>query len=195
MRASLKALQQELGITTVYVTHDQVEAQSLGDRIVVMKLGVIQQVGTPQQIYTQPANLFVAGFIGTPSMNFMDCSLQVEAGEAHLRNQHFDLVLGRTRLPQIQDGARERSLVMGIRPEHIRMLPQADGKALAAEVSVVEPQSNEVVVGLKLGQHLVKARRDRRKMEFKPKTGQAVWITLPPEKIHLFDKDTEACLV
>ena len=195
MRASLKALQQELGITTVYVTHDQVEAQSLGDRIVVMKLGVIQQVGTPQEIYNEPANLFVAGFIGTPSMNFMDCSLQVEAGEAHLRNQHFDLMLGGTRLPQIKDVSSQRALILGIRPENVRLLPQADGEGIAAEVSVVEPQSNEYVVGLKLGRHLIKARRDRRKLEFKPKVGQPVWIRFPPDKIHLFDKESEVCLV
>jgi multiple sugar transport system ATP-binding protein len=195
MRANLKALQQELGITTVYVTHDQVEAQSLGDRIVVMKLGVIQQVGTPQQIYTQPANLFVAGFIGTPSMNFMDCSLQVEDGEAHVRNQHFDLVLSPARSTQVKDVSSHHALILGIRPENIRLLPQADSEAIPAEVSVVEPHSNEYVVGLKLGRHLIKARRDRRKMDFKPKAGQAVWIKLPPDKIHLFDKETEVCLV
>jgi multiple sugar transport system ATP-binding protein len=195
MRANLKALQQELGITTVYVTHDQVEAQSLGDRIVVMKVGVIQQVGTPQAIYSRPANLFVASFIGTPSMNFVDCTLQAEGDRRCLSNQQFSLALSvdlAGRLEEIPDGAM---VAVGIRPEHIRMVPEPAAGATPADVLVVEPTSNEFVVGLKMGQHLVKARRDRRKMDFKPQVGQRIWLQFPMDKIHLFDRGTEACLL
>jgi multiple sugar transport system ATP-binding protein len=195
MRANLKALQQELGITTVYVTHDQVEAQSLGDRIVVMKLGVIQQVGTPQHIYNQPANLFVAGFIGTPSMNFMDCTLQPEDGAWRLTSQQLSLALPSGYTDKLKEVPAGRQLMLGIRPEHVRLMPEAAPEATSCQVFVVEPQSNEFVVGTKLGEQLIKARRDRRKMDFRPQVGQRIWLQFPVDKIHLFDKETEACLL
>ena len=195
MRANLKALQQELGITTVYVTHDQVEAQSLGDRIVVMKLGVIQQVGTPQHIYNEPANLFVAGFIGTPPMNFIDCTLQGEVSDRRLSNQRFSLKLSADFAARLDGIPAGRTLVLGIRPEHVRLMAEAAEDSVPAEVYVVEPHSNEFVIGLRVGQHLVKARRDRRKMDFKPEIGHQVAIQFPFDKIHLFDKANEACLV
>jgi multiple sugar transport system ATP-binding protein len=194
MRANIKALQQKLGITTVYVTHDQVEAQSLGDRIVVMKLGVIQQMGTPQQIYTQPTNLFVAGFIGTPSMNFIGCTLQEEAGERRLSNQRFSMKLPADYAAGLDGIPVGKTVTLGIRPEHVRLTAEPVEGSVPAEVYVVEPQSSEFVIGLKLGQHIVKARRDRRKMDFKPEVGQHVAIQFPLDRIHLFDRDSEACL-
>ena len=89
MRATLRRLQQDLGITTIYVTHDQLEAQSVADKIVVMRLGRIQQVGSPVEIYSNPASLFVAGFIGSPPMNFLDCHLEQREGQVYVQNDHF----------------------------------------------------------------------------------------------------------
>jgi multiple sugar transport system ATP-binding protein len=194
MRASLKRLQRDLGITTIYVTHDQVEAQSLGDKIVVMKLGVIQQVGTPQEIYGEPANLFVAGFIGTPSMNFLDCSLHAGDGEFRLRNDQFTLALSSGIASKAQTTSSQTELVMGVRPEHVRLSPDEQPDTIPMEVEVVEPQSSEYVVGLKLGEHLLKAKQDRRSMGFKPQAGQKVWADFLQTKMHLFDKDTEVRL-
>jgi multiple sugar transport system ATP-binding protein len=195
MRANIKALQHELGITTVYVTHDQVEAQSLGDRIVVMKLGVIQQVGTPQMIYNEPANLFVAGFIGTPSMNFLQCKLAGENDRRQISHPQFNLPLSIRQSEALAGVPSGQALLLGIRPEHVIVSAQVDAGGVAAEVSVVEPQSNEFVVGLRIGEHLIKARRDRRKMDFRPQVGQTIGLHIPPDKVRLFDKETESRLL
>jgi multiple sugar transport system ATP-binding protein len=160
-----------------------------------MKLGVIQQVGTPQRIYNQPANLFVAGFIGTPSMNFIDCTVQPEDGAWRLRSQYLSLVLPSDCADKLSEAPAGRQLMLGIRPEHVWLMPEATPGATSCQVFVVEPQSNEFVVGAKLGQQLIKARRDRRKMDFRPEVGQRIWLQFPVDKIHLFDKETEACLL
>ena len=194
MRASLKRLQRDLGITTVYVTHDQIEAQSLGDKIVVMRLGVIQQVGSPQEIYNRPANLFVAGFIGTPSMNFLECTVRRENGQSTLRNDQFTLTLIPEMAQKVADVSGGAPLVMGIRPEHVRLSLEAQPDAIPVAVEVVEPQSNEYVVGLKLGERLIKAKQDRRQMGFRPQVGQTAWARFLQNKMHLFDMETEACL-
>ncbi len=194
MRASLKRLQQELGITTVYVTHDQVEAQSLGDKIVVMKVGVIQQVGTSEEIYNEPANLFVAGFIGTPSMNFLECSLRSD-GKLGLQDDRFELVLTPSLVQRVKGVPVQRPLVLGIRPEHIRLSSEEEPDDLPAEVYVVESHGNEYVVNLNLGEDVIKVRRDRDKLGFRPQVGQTVWMTFLQDRIHLFDKETEARLV
>lgn len=194
MRASLKRLQRDLGITTIYVTHDQVEAQSLGDKIVVMKLGVIQQVGSPQEIYGKPANLFVAGFIGTPSMNFLDCSLHREGSDLQLRNDQFTLTLAPALAQKAQSISTETTLALGVRPEHIRLASGEQPGTVPMEVEVVEPQSNEYVVGLKLGEHLIKAKQARKQLGFRPQVGQKVWANFLQNKMHLFDKETEVCL-
>ena len=194
MRANLKRLQRDLGITTIYVTHDQVEAQSLGDKIVVMRLGVIQQVGTPTEIYSQPANLFVAGFIGTPSMNFLDCLLLRQDGGVRLCNRQFSLDLIPElahRLQRVPDGA---AVVLGVRPEHIRLQSQGDPETVKAKVLVVEPSGNEYIVSLQVGDELIKARQDRRNLDFKPEVGQLVWFKLIQSKMHVFDKETEVRL-
>lgn len=195
MRASLKRMQRELGITTIYVTHDQVEAQSLGDKIVIMKLGVIQQVGTPEEIYNKPANLLVAGFIGMPSMNFLDCSLHREDGKLRLQNDHFGFILTPSLAQKVNNIPLQRALILGIRPEHIRLSPQDEPDAVSAEVYVVESHGNEYVVSLNLSDNVIKVRRDRKKLGFKPQVGQTVWAKFLQDRIHLFDKETEVCLV
>jgi ABC-type sugar transport system ATPase subunit len=168
--------------------------QRLGDKIVVMQLGVIQQVGTPAEIYNQPANLFVAGFIGTPSMNFLNCSVQGEGETLRVQNDHVSIGLAPATAQKVQSSSAKNRFVLGIRPEHIRLTPQTEQEATPAEVYVVEPYSNEYVVGLKIAKHLFKVRQDRKKLGFKPQVGQTVWMKFLHDKMHLFDAETEICL-
>ena len=195
MRATLRRLQQDLGITTIYVTHDQLEAQSVADKIVIMRLGRIQQVGSPVEIYSNPANLFVAGFIGSPPMNFLDCHLEHREGQVYVQNDHFAFPL-RPELAQRVGGIpAEKQLVLGIRPEHIQLSPEARVNVIPAEVYVLEPQSNELIVDLKLGDLILKMRGDKREMGFRPQLNQRVWMEFQQEHLHLFDKDSEACII
>lgn len=195
MRATLRRLQQDLGITTIYVTHDQLEAQSVADKIVIMRLGRIQQVGSPVEIYSDPANLFVAGFIGSPPMNFLDCHLEQREGQVYVQNDNFAFRMK----PELAQGVRdipvEQQLVLGIRPEHIQLSPEARVNAIPAEVYVLEPQSNELIVDLKLGDMILKMRGDKREMGFRPQLNQKVWMEFQQEHLYLFDKGSELCIV
>ncbi len=194
MRATLRRLQQDLGITTIYVTHDQLEAQSMADKIVVMRLGRIQQVGSPVEIYSDPANLFVAGFIGSPPMNFLECHLERREGQVYVRNDHgyrLAFPLKPNLAERVADIAAEQQLVLGIRPEHIQLSPEARANAIPTEVYVLEPQSNELIVDLKLGDLIFKMRGDKREMGFRPQLNQKVWMEFQQGHLHLFDKGSE----
>ena len=191
MRANLRRLQQDLKITTVYVTHDQVEAQALGDKVVVMDVGHIRQVGSPQDVYRHPADLFVAGFIGTPPMNFIECHLERQESQAILQNTHFSLTAKPGLAARAASVPEGKELILGVRPEHIRVKPQPQESATPAEVYVLEPHSNELVLDLKMGDQIIKARNDKSEMGFRPKVGQQVWMEFLQEAVHLFDKETE----
>jgi len=194
MRANLRKMQQDLQITTVYVTHDQVEAQAMGDKIVVMDMGHIRQVGSPQQIYQHPDDLFVAGFIGTPPMNFIGCRLERRDSQAVLQNAHFSLPMQAGLAARTESLVEGKELILGVRPEHIRVASQPEEGAIPAEVYVLEPQSNELIMALKLGNLIIKARDDKREIGFRPNVGQQVWIKFLQDYVHLFDKSTEQCL-
>ncbi|MBL8808510.1 MAG: sn-glycerol-3-phosphate ABC transporter ATP-binding protein UgpC [Rhodospirillales bacterium] len=135
MRAEIKALHQRLKTTTVYVTHDQIEAMTMADRIVVMHDGIVEQVGTPLDLYDNPANVFVAGFIGSPAMNFLDGKV-VAAGTVE--------VAGGVKLAAATKAAAGAAVRVGIRPEHLDLA--ADGQGIAATVKVVEPTGAETMV-------------------------------------------------
>jgi multiple sugar transport system ATP-binding protein len=182
MRANLRRMQQDLQITTVYVTHDQVEAQALADKVVVMDVGHVRQVGSPQEIYRYPADLFVAGFIGTPPMNFIECQLGRADGRAILRNAHFSLTLQASLAAHVESLPDGKELILGVRPEE---------GALSAEVYVLEPQSNELVLDLRMGDLLLKAREDKKELGFRPEVGQRVGLKFMQAAVHLFDKETE----
>jgi multiple sugar transport system ATP-binding protein len=191
MRGNLRRLQQDLQITTVYVTHDQVEAQALADKVVVMDMGHIRQVGTPQEVYRYPADLFVAGFIGTPPMNFIDCHLERTDGQAILRNSRFSLVPKTSLAERLESMPDGKELILGVRPEHIHVTPEEKEDAIPAEVYVLEPQSNELILDLKMGERILKARDDKKELGFRPEIGQRVWMKFVHDAIHVFDKETK----
>jgi multiple sugar transport system ATP-binding protein len=143
MRIELSKLHQELGTTMIYVTHDQVEAMTLGDRIAVFNAGVIEQVGTPMELYERPANQFVAGFLGSPRMNFIPCTAESGTGDA-LRLSVAGA--GRVQLPQARRPAgSSNELVLGIRPEHLD-LTTTQGEGLAARIALLEHLGDSIIV-------------------------------------------------
>ena len=182
MRTEIKALHQRLGTTTVYVTHDQVEAMTMADRIVVLKDGVVEQIGAPLELYDQPRNAFVAGFIGSPAMNFIAGRLQLlDAQAPHvLTDDGLALPLpvgGATR------GARQGDRVIyGTRPEHFTL---DDAKGLAADVIVVEPTGSETQIAVRLrgGQSVIAAFRDR----ITARPGDRLSLQPQAAQAHLFD--------
>jgi multiple sugar transport system ATP-binding protein len=172
MRAELKRIQHEMGQTMVYVTHDQVEAMSMADKIAVMDLGVLQQYGSPQEIYNSPANRFVAGFVGSTQMNFLPA-----------REVPIDLP---TNAP---DG---RGITVGVRPENLTLAaPDSPEAALKARVSLVEPLGAKDVVHLTIDQYDVRVIATP---GTRPRIGDNVGVVLDRQRIHLFDDETGKAL-
>jgi multiple sugar transport system ATP-binding protein len=185
VRTEIKRLHQTIGTTVVYVTHDQVEAMTLADRIVILRGGNIEQIGTPDQVYNKPASVFVGGFVGAPSMNFVkargvDGYLDFADGNR--------LPLARVTGPQLSavDG---REFIVGIRPEHFT--PGASEVGLNSQVQVVEPLGSDTLVHFAIGAATFTARLPP---ELRPRAGEAINLGLDPAKIHLFDAETERAL-
>jgi multiple sugar transport system ATP-binding protein len=178
MRTEIKELHQRLGTTTVYVTHDQIEAMTMADKIVVMHDGIVEQIGAPLELYDRPANLFVAGFIGSPAMNFFKGRVGANGSGA------FETADGvRLPLPGKPAGADGRPAVYGIRPEHFAL---ADDGA-PGEVIVIEPTGPEIQVAARLAGHeIIAVFRERH--NFKP--GDKIRLKPDPKLVHLFDEAT-----
>ncbi|MDB5828687.1 MAG: Glycerol-3-phosphate-transporting ATPase [Variovorax sp.] len=176
MRTEIKALHQRLGTTTVYVTHDQVEAMTMADRIVVLKDGLVEQVGAPLELYDRPRNAFVAGFIGSPAMNFIPGRLQLDGAPYVLTDDGL-------RLPLVPGsrGAHGDRVLYGTRPEHFTI---DTSRGLSADVIVVEPTGSETQVALRLGnQPVIAAFRER--IGARPGDRMALWPVAA--EAHLFD--------
>jgi multiple sugar transport system ATP-binding protein len=189
-RAEIARIHRRLGTTIVYVTHDQVEAMTMGDRIAVMKDGILQQVGTPEELYTHPANLFVAGFIGSPAMNFV--TVTTAGGE---------LMMGQTKLSLGGEPARVvaaqtpgRNLTIGFRPEHIALANGAGDSAtrFPAVVDVVEYLGNEELIHARAEENDIVAILPSDK---KVKPGDKVELAVPLDRLFVFDPETEKALV
>jgi len=191
MRAELKRLQADLKATTVYVTHDQVEAMSMADRIAVMHNGLLQQVGTPGEIYDRPATLFVAHFVGSPGMNFIPCRLSEDNGALIAERAGFRLPLAQPPAEEVVEQARGRALVLGVRPEDVAVSMEGGGNFLPAEVYVVEPLGSENIVDLKVGEQVIRAKTAP---TFKPPMGALAYFRIDQERMHLFDRETERAL-
>lgn len=188
MRTEMKLMHQRLKTTTVYVTHDQIEAMTLGDKVAVMKDGIIQQFGTPKQIYNDPANLFVASFIGSPPMNFIPLRLQRQEGRLlallDSGQARCELPLG-VQLPGLED----RDVILGIRPEQITLTPNEPNgmPTLRAEVQVIEPTGPDTLVFINLNASKVCCRLAP---DEAPQVGQTLNVQFDPAKVLLFDANT-----
>ncbi|NLS76254.1 MAG: sn-glycerol-3-phosphate ABC transporter ATP-binding protein UgpC [Chloroflexi bacterium] len=194
-RTEISRLHKRLETTFIYVTHDQMEAMTMGDRIAVMKDGILQQLDTPQHLYDKPANKFVAGFIGSPAMNFFDVTLVGEDGELAVDSGTFKL-----RVPpqyrQVLANHAGKEVVMGLRPEDIHdkefMPPLSFSARLKANVDVTELMGNEVFVYLMSGENSFVARVDPRS---RAKAGMEMECVANMENMHIFDKQTEVAIV
>ncbi|WP_449417248.1 ABC transporter ATP-binding protein [Phormidium nigroviride] len=190
-RAQIVQLQRQLGTTTIYVTHDQIEAMTMGDRIAVMNQGQIQQVAKPLELYNQPANLFVAQFIGSPPMNFLPVQFTAPLLVSHPQFR-FTLpeiwAMARRGTPPLQsyDG---RSLILGIRPEHLSISPPAT-KNLLVEVEIIEALGHETYLWVCLAEAREIRLQVRIGSERAVSLGEKLWLAIAPDKIHLFDPDT-----
>lgn len=188
MRVELKRLHVEQRSTTIYVTHDQIEAMALADRIVVMHAGVLQQVGTPADVYANPVNLFVAQFVGSPVMNVLPVTLadSKNGALAQVAGANAGFELPRAVLGQVaQNGAK--NLTLGIRPEAIDLVLDAGNGYLEAKVHIVEPLGSHDIVDVHVGSETLRV-RTRSGVVTQP--GMPVWLRLDAERVHLFDTDT-----
>lgn len=187
MRTEIKLMHQRLKTTTVYVTHDQIEAMTLGDKVAVMKDGIVQQFGTPKEIYNNPANLFVASFIGSPPMNFIPLRLSRDAAGWHALLESgqdrcelpLDLVNGQS--------LEDREVILGIRPEQISVGTETGLPSLRAEVQVIEPTGPDTMVFVSLNQTKVCCRLAP---DAAPNPGTSLTLQFEPDKILLFDAQT-----
>ncbi len=192
MRAELKKLQKELGITAVYVTHDQVEAMSMADRVAVMNAGRVLQVGRPEEVYRKPNTLFVARFIGSPPMNFINVSLTEEGGKYYLRSEGVNVELPRELGDVIIKNASDpKDLILGVRPEHLE-LTTADNAHIVGEVYIIEPLGSETIINIKVGDTVIKARSIK---EVRLNIGERVFLRANIDNIHVFDPKTEKAVI
>ncbi|HEV8354754.1 MAG TPA: ABC transporter ATP-binding protein [bacterium] len=187
MRAELRRLHREIRSTTVYVTHDQVEALSLGDRIAVMKDGEIVQCDTPARVYDSPATRFVGSFIGSPPMNFIEGTLQRFDGTLAVVAESVRIPLPPTLRPHTGAGP----VVVGIRPEHIAVGGEAAADAIPATIIVVEPIGPQQLLTIQVGKTLLKASVPA---ESSIAEGQAVWLRFEPSRIRLMDAGSGVAL-
>lgn len=199
MRSEIIKLHDKLGATFIYVTHDQVEAMTMGTRIVVMKDGFVQQIGAPQHLYDDPANVFVAGFIGTPQMNFFDGRVMPDGKVVFANNQQIMLpaeIFAKFDAEKIGAGL---DIVLGIRPGDIKLTDTyTEGASVACKVEVIEALGNETIVYADLDEnadstmeHSPTAITASLKLKQNPSRGDKVYFDFDLDKIHLFDKETE----
>jgi multiple sugar transport system ATP-binding protein len=192
MRAELKRFQRDLETTTIYVTHDQAEAMTLADRVAIMSLGRLQQVGPPKDVYDRPANMFVAGFLGSPPMNFLKVDLHHQDGDLWLKSESVNLQVPETWEQALPASGAAKSVVLGVRPERVTVSPSQQPHSIPAEVYVVEDLGSERLVDLRVDGQAAVARIDG---AFEPQIGDRVWISFGPNDAHLFDPDTELQLL
>ena len=196
MRAELIKLHKRLEATMIYVTHDQVEAMSMGDRLIVLKDGVVQQIGAPLEIYDRPTNQFVASFIGSPPMNFIDCLLVEQDGHLFLTGEGFQLKLPAERKVAVTKlGSRGGRLVLGIRPEDISEgrspTGTVDDEVITARVDFLEPLGSEILATCSLAEHEIIVRLNPRTSV---KSDEIVELVLNMERATLFDPATAEAL-
>lgn len=195
-RAELIKLHRRLGVTTVYVTHDQVEAMTMGDRIAVMSQGLLQQLDTPLNLYNHPVNMFVAGFIGTPSMNFLDVTIIEDSNGKIIDGECFKLRIPKDKSDLLKDYVGKK-VIFGIRPEDIfdknlaNLIQPTEENQASAKVDVMELMGATVTMTLKCGAHTMIATIDA---DTKAKEDQTMEMIFDANKYHVFDKDTQEAI-
>jgi len=183
MRTEIKRLRERLKTTTIYVTHDQVEAMTLADRIVVLDAGRIEQVGTPEDVYDRPATTFVAGFIGAPPMNLVPSRI-IRARDSAALELPAGVILPLTGAINIAPG--EPMITAGIRPEHFEWVAAGHAAVIEMPAAIVEPLGSDTLVGISLGEHNLQVRLPPRRVR---RAGEMVRLNVAPDHVHLFDGD------
>jgi len=191
MRAELRKLQKELKITTIHVTHDQLEAMTMADRVIIMRAGKVEQVGKPEEVYDFPANTFVAGFIGTPPINLFRASVVGRKGSLVLDAGEFSITLP-AEIARAVRKAGCSEVIVGVRPEDVLLTAERQKKALEMRIDLVEPVGSEDFLYMSTGAIRFVAK-------VPPKAGLAVgkkvFVTFRMERIHIFDGKTEKAIV
>ncbi len=185
MRAEIAQIHRQTGATTIYVTHDQIEAMTLADRIVIMKLGYVQQVGTPYELYFKPANLFVAGFIGEPPMNFIRAT--VRGGSIEINGESYDIS---AKLPDAA-AYEGKDVYFGFRPEAIVLGQQPDAYVMDAVVELTEMLGDNTNVYVNIGEHNAILKTNPHEA---PKMDESISFSIPVESAYLFDGETEMAI-
>ena len=190
MRTELSKLHDQLMTTIIYVTHDQVEAMTMGTKIVIMNAGIIQQMGSPMEIYEYPLNKFVAGFIGSPGMNFLPATIVTDNAKLYVDTGSFRLLIPEKKVSYLQD-QKDKDVILGIRPEHIEDADFADSsisnKMFTAMVEVVETLGSEIQLDVASGDYSMVARVDPRT---KAKRHQEIELAVNMDKIHIFETES-----
>jgi multiple sugar transport system ATP-binding protein len=189
MRVELKRLHDRLETTAIYVTHDQVEAMTLGDRVVVMKDGWIQQVGEPMELYSRPANKFVAGFIGSPAMNFVDVTINDAGGTITAETQGLRLTVPPAKAGTLRP-YKGQSVTLGVRPEDVHVATAADPAQYSFDttVDVVEPLGSEILLDVRAGSATLVARVEP---SVRVKVHESVRLAVNADRLHFFDVKNE----
>jgi len=192
MRVELKRLHDRLETTAIYVTHDQVEAMTLGDRVVVMKDGVVQQVGDPLELYNRPANKFVAGFIGSPAMNFATVTMGDGNGRITAKNAGLEIEIPGAQAERLR-AHLGRQLMLGIRPEDLHVARAGDptGLTFNSRVEVIEKLGSEILLDVRVGEDSMVAAVDP---ATQAKVQEQLRLAVNPERLHFFDARTEAAI-
>ncbi len=195
MRGEIKRLQEEMGITSIYVTHDQVEAMTMADKIAVMSNGILQAYDVPTDLYEHPKTVFVAGFVGNPPMNFFDVEVMGTNGDLRAKSEAIDLELPKERAEKAASAAKG-TVVMGVRPEDVYLVddtaPPAPGRTLSAEIEVVEPLGREDLLGVVINGVQMRVLVDKTKGV---RVGETVDLVFDLSNVQFFDPESEQSLL
>ncbi len=192
LRVELRQIQSELKTTTLYVTHDQIEAMSMGNRVAVLNEGVIHQIGTPKEVYSRPSDLFVAGFIGNPKMNLFSCKITDGASpKIILENDLIQVSLTEKKAKQVSKFSKKEGLIFGVRPEAVKIYREKANHRFQAEIFFLEHFGSMNIVNLKIGEKIFKSRMGP---TFSAQTKEKVWIEFDEDRMLFFDEVTTKVL-
>ena len=192
MRAELIRLQKKLETTLIYVTHDQVEAMTMSNRVAIMNRGKLLQVGSAIDIYHHPGSIFVAGFIGSPAMNLVDCSYKTKNGVGIFETSEFSVELPSDMNSVVKEKTPDSEVVMGVRPEDLAVSKDETPGSIRTEVYALEPVGKEIIVDLKIGEHILRVVASP---IFDAKIGDTAYILVDTKKLHIFEKKSQTAIM